>query len=719
MPITTPQIPDDSRKVCRGIDSEDTLIFSQVGFQEIDFDKVFGGKTSSTTENTIGFGLKSWTLDIDDGKILPGHTVQLTALADPSDCFMYGVVLAKDTTSEPAVITVSIHTCSDLSGTFSNWEIQIVEVTRETTLEVGDEDVVLEDHHRVVFYTEELTAPRTLTLSSGETLVAGTRVCITDVSPGGFSSTGTLTILGSTGAQAMNINNSYSEFMWSGASWSPIYEKGWFFSDEANTSPVILSESADSAAKGPNIVLRKVSASPAADDGLGQVNFQGYNSAANSLVYANIGAYIKDPTSTSEDGGFEIRTFQGGVASDNINFESGAYLNGATGGDMGVGTLNATALYQNGAAVASAASIADHIADTSDAHDASAISYAGGTGISATDVEAAIDELATEKLDASSYTAADVLSKLLTVDGAASGLDADLLDGNNIGTSGATVPLLNGTNTWSGAQTVVSTVTLENTDGGAAFGPLLRIDRGSASPAANDAIGLIQFSGRDSAANLLAYCSIQSNILDPTDGSEDGRLDIQARIAASNTTIAKFGPGVAIGTATDQGANTLNAGTLYEAGTSLAAKYQPLDADLTTLAGTYIESTFTPTVTLVGGAGNTVPVYTVNTGRYTRIGNRVFVDIWLTGDGGAEGAGTGTFTVAIPVAASTSHPSGFFPVGAGQNGGSEYIFYGSILASASVMTIHYFDAITNRTDFTGALQNNTTRSVRLKFQYDV
>lgn len=38
-----------------------------------------------------------------------------------------------------------------------------------------------------------------------------------------------------------------------------------------------------------------------------------------------------------------------------------------------------------------------HLNDTSDAHDASAISYAGGTGMSATDVEAAIDELANEK----------------------------------------------------------------------------------------------------------------------------------------------------------------------------------------------------------------------------------------------------------------------------------------------------------------------------------
>lgn len=41
-----------------------------------------------------------------------------------------------------------------------------------------------------------------------------------------------------------------------------------------------------------------------------------------------------------------------------------------------------------------------HIDDTSDAHDASAISYAGSAGVSATDVEAALDELDTEKVPA-------------------------------------------------------------------------------------------------------------------------------------------------------------------------------------------------------------------------------------------------------------------------------------------------------------------------------
>jgi hypothetical protein len=42
------------------------------------------------------------------------------------------------------------------------------------------------------------------------------------------------------------------------------------------------------------------------------------------------------------------------------------------------------------------------------------------------------------KLDAASYTAADVLTKLKTVDGATSGLDADLLDGLNTSSSDTT-----------------------------------------------------------------------------------------------------------------------------------------------------------------------------------------------------------------------------------------------------------------------------------------
>ncbi|WIY23791.1 hypothetical protein [Parasedimentitalea psychrophila] len=47
------------------------------------------------------------------------------------------------------------------------------------------------------------------------------------------------------------------------------------------------------------------------------------------------------------------------------------------------------------------------------------------------DTSAALTALIAAKLDAANYTAADVLAKLLSVDGAGSGLDADMLDGKN------------------------------------------------------------------------------------------------------------------------------------------------------------------------------------------------------------------------------------------------------------------------------------------------
>ena len=138
-----------------------------------------------------------------------------------------------------------------------------------------------------------------------------------------------------------------------------------------------------------------------------------------------------------------------------------------------------------------------------------------------------------------------------------------------------------------------------------------------------------------------------------------------------------------------------------------------------TALANYVEATFTPTVTLVGGAGNTVPVYSTNTGRYTRVGNRVFVDIYLTGDGGAEGAGTGTFTVAIPIAANASFPASYFPVGFFANGTAEDPLWGQIAAGASVIDFAYEDVLNNFVVMTGAEQNNVTRTVRLKFSYEV
>lgn len=67
------------------------------------------------------------------------------------------------------------------------------------------------------------------------------------------------------------------------------------------------------------------------------------------------------------------------------------------------------------------AALQAHLDDTLDAHDATAISYAGGTGLVATTVEAALDELANEKLDitTASGTYAAVSGGALSVNGVA------------------------------------------------------------------------------------------------------------------------------------------------------------------------------------------------------------------------------------------------------------------------------------------------------------
>jgi len=137
-----------------------------------------------------------------------------------------------------------------------------------------------------------------------------------------------------------------------------------------------------------------------------------------------------------------------------------------------------------------------------------------------------------------------------------------------------------------------------------------------------------------------------------------------------------------------------------------------------TVLSDYKESTFAPTVTLVGGAGNTVPVYTTNTGRYTRIGNRVFVDIELTGDGGAEGAGTGAFNIALPITVFASAANKLIQCGHVSNGASIYGILGYITVSATTVELYYING-TALTGVTGALQNDASRLVRLSFWYEV
>jgi hypothetical protein len=76
--------------------------------------------------------------------------------------------------------------------------------------------------------------------------------------------------------------------------------------------------------------------------------------------------------------------------------------------------------------------------------------------------------------------------------------------------------------------------TLTSTDAGSAEGPAFVAFRDSASPAANDMMGALRFNGRDSGGALETYAALFSEIVDPTAGSEDGRMRMRTRRAGAD-----------------------------------------------------------------------------------------------------------------------------------------------------------------------------------------
>ncbi len=127
---------------------------------------------------------------------------------------------------------------------------------------------------------------------------------------------------------------------------------------------------------------------------------------------------------------------------------------------------------------------------------------------------------------------------------------------------------------------------------------------------------------------------------------------------------------------------------------------------------------YTPTVTLVGGAGNTVPVYTTNTGRWSRTGKLVNVEIYLTGDGGNEGAGSGILTIALPFTSGANQATSYVAAGILNNNVTFGYVLAQVAASTSVVSLGYFSAASTFIAAPGSIQNNTTRTIRMNFWYE-
>lgn len=142
----------------------------------------------------------------------------------------------------------------------------------------------------------------------------------------------------------------------------------------------------------------------------------------------------------------------------------------------------------------------------------------------------------------------------------------------NVGTSGANIPLLSTENVWADTQYTASAdefftaAQMSSTHAGATGGPYLELYRNSPSPTASDIMGVITFSGNDDAGNSTGYCQLYATLTDPTNGSEDARLNIQTVINGSNFVRAYIQHGLVVGAATggDKGGGSINALAIYD-----------------------------------------------------------------------------------------------------------------------------------------------------------
>ena len=220
-------------------------------------------------------------------------------------------------------------------------------------------------------------------------------------------------------------------------------------------------------------------------------------------------------------------------------------------------------------------------------------------------------------------------------------------------------------------------MTLTSTDAGAAAAPLLDLYRDSASPAANDTIGEIEFNGEDSAGNKQAYGLIHASILSPTSTTEQGQLHFETAtagaltekmiIGTTNLVINEIGAVFNVRIEGDTDANLfftdatnsrVGVGTISPAekldvvgnikltGNVVVANGQGIDFSATPGTGTselladYEEGDWTPIAVFSGGNGTLT--YGNQAGLYTRVGRVVHLTCRF---GIVKGTASGDFVI--------------------------------------------------------------------------
>jgi hypothetical protein len=155
------------------------------------------------------------------------------------------------------------------------------------------------------------------------------------------------------------------------------------------------------------------------------------------------------------------------------------------------------------------------------------------------------------QLDAKAPVASPTFTGTVTIPTA--DINGGNIDGTTIGGSSAAAGTFT-TLTATAASTITTAdnnpqLTLISTDADASEGPVLKLYRNSGSPADNDILGRIQFSGEDDAGNDSTFGRIDVVATDVSNNSEDARMEFSPVVGDAFTpTMSLVGGDVGIGT---------------------------------------------------------------------------------------------------------------------------------------------------------------------------
>ena len=151
------------------------------------------------------------------------------------------------------------------------------------------------------------------------------------------------------------------------------------------------------------------------------------------------------------------------------------------------------------------------------------LELAGNLVAASLDISGDIDVDGTTNLDIVDIDGAVNMATTALVTGVLTTTAATVFNGGFASNAASTITTADNTDTLS----------LISTDADANAGPNLRMFRNSASPADSDTLGVIEFEGKNDAGTTVRYAGIDSRIVDASDGTEDGRLELVTTLAGS------------------------------------------------------------------------------------------------------------------------------------------------------------------------------------------